>query len=419
MRLFLAVTIVLLAFLVYRRTSVPEEIFLRTEKIFDSQSGRIVKNEWIQIKDGKILSLNVAPSSDVFVIDLRSKVVLPGLIDLHTHLFLKDPTLGEDFSGTLKSMIKNPNDRAKLAEARGRELLVAGFTAVRDLGNSGLYLDKNLREKARRKNVSLPLMFISGPGLTPKVGQFAAGTSSETVAQEYLSWGENAINDLTKKAALQDVDWIKVYADEDPSPARAQAQDLGDVVAAARTHRLPVAGHATFDETIHRAIAAGVQSIEHGYEASAETLKLLKQKSIWLIPTDYFHVLVQNIPPSGTSQTHAKWASKACKRLALARRLGVPLAFGSDNYFDLSPKISYADFTKQVLYGYSHCGLTAAETLQTATINAALVLNRQDLGRLGPGARADIIAVEGDPLENLRNLDKVKFVMKEGFVHLE
>lgn len=393
------------------------EFYIKVSSVFDSESGKLISLRSLSVRNGVIVGINEDPTKHALVVDLTDAYVLPGLIDLHTHLFLNDPSRGKDFSGSLKEIIRKPQARVDLALDRGQDLLKSGFTTVRDVGNSGLFLDLDMRKKSLDPAFTMPRMFVSGPGLTPQKGQFASDVPLSIVEQEYIPWAGKDIAAEVEDLITRGVDWIKLYADEDPSPAKAELQDLQKAVETARNHNIPVAIHAVFSESIEMAVKAHPQTIEHGYEASDNSLREMANKKIVLVPTDFFSVFVSFLPKSSLAEGYEKMAHVACERLQRARNTKVSIAFGSDNYFDLYPQISFSKFTMEVLKGYSNCGLSNAETLQAATIRAAKVLGDKDLGKLVLGAKADIIAVKKNPLEDIKALDEVIFVMKQGTIH--
>jgi imidazolonepropionase-like amidohydrolase len=215
---------------------------------------------------------------------------------------------------------------------------------------------------------------------------------------------------------------IKVIVD---TSITLSPDEMAAIVDEAHRNGLKVAAHATDDEATRIAAQAGVDSIEHAYSISDDTLRRMAEKKIYLVPTDYPVDFAIHLVPAGErsrvgdQQVRAgleKGAAAARDRLARAVKLGVPIAAGSDEYFAI-PGFTRGESARQIFRAYAAAGLTPPQILRAATIDAAALLGwDKQLGSLEPGLYADLIAAPGDPLEDAGQLDKVGFVMKGGVV---
>jgi len=229
----------------------------------------------------------------------------------------------------------------------------------------------------------------------------------------------NGVDDA--RAAVRDAiargaDVIKMFPEATPQRTRLSVEEMAAIVAEARRHGVPVAAHATSDAAIHEAVEAGVTSIEHAYEISDDTLRLMATKGVWLAPTDpslemalEFTKSWPHQPPREEIDRHLQGGRD---RLMRAHRLGVRIALGSDLYFPYS--LGRGAGSRGTMDGYVEAGLTPAQALQTATWEAGRMLGDDALGVLRPRAWADLVAVEGDPTQGLAPLRSPRVVIKGG-----
>lgn len=403
------------------------EILLHAGRLFDSEKGTFLLHQDILVKGNEIEAVggNLPVPKDAQIVDLKDATVLPGLIDSHTHLlYLEDPNNGA--TDNIKALIMDGAPlRALRGAARGRTFLMAGITTVRDLGNSGRFADVALRTAINEGSVEGPRMYVSGPGLSAEGGQlpgllynYRAITDEEYRIVRGAEDGRQAVRENIAYGA----DLIKIYSDSAPSRLRLSVEEMKAIVTEAHRLGVKVAAHAVTDSSVADAVEAGVDSIEHGYQISDETLKLMKQHNIAFVPTDsdkesltrYFELGKKEAQPTPEQLTQIIAASQ--ERLHRAIKIGVTIAAGSDNYLDL--KMPQGEAAKRVLWAYHEAGMETNQILQSATINAARLIGEKRLGVIKAGAFADIIAVAGDPVSDFAALGKMRFVMKDGVIYL-
>ncbi|MBY0471345.1 amidohydrolase family protein [bacterium] len=395
-------------------------IQITAKEIYDPATDQILKGTSLVVQNGKIHSLTSEPN-DCSQLDLSKLTLIPGLIDLHTHIFLEDKTAAVRFSDELVRLGKWSSDqRTSFAKDQLRSILKSGFTTIRDVGNSGMFLDTKLRDSLASDSEVLPRIFGTGPGIATEQAQFKTGVVG--IESEYflakLPFKEEAFSPFLKNK----VDGIKIYADNDPGKGQMPEELLKQLVTFFHSKKLKVSAHATNDASAWMAANAGVDSIEHGYGIKKRTLELMAQKKIYLIPTEMSTRVVQLVNrrnPDPLYVSARELHRKRGKRLRLALTLGVPIGFGSDAYMDLSKaRLSRGELTLESLIAYSEEGLPASAVLKTATVWAADFLGRDDLGRIREGATADLVGYEKSPLKTAQGLKEPSFIMKDGKIVL-
>jgi imidazolonepropionase-like amidohydrolase len=405
----------------------PAVTAVRCGRLIDVKAGRAVAGAVILIENGRITAVgsNVRIPAGARVLDLGPATVLPGLIDVHTHLLTNlDPGRADDqLAGTMFTRM-DPARRALLGAAMAREMLEAGFTAVRDLGNSGTNGDVALRDAIHQGWVTGPRMVVSTRALSPPGGQYGglSAVGRSLVALEYAEvTGEGEARRAVRQAIADGATVIKVIVDAATS---LSLDEVKAIVDEAHRNRLKVAAHAIGDEAARIAAEAGVDSIEHAYTVPDDVLRMMAAKKIYLVPTDFpVDFLLQLSKAEDTPELAKalredleKNAARSRDRLVRARRLGVPVAAGSDEYFAV-PGRTRGQSARQIFRAYADAGMQPLDILRAATVDAAGLLGWQDFdGSLEPGKLADLIAVPGDPLADIGALDQVGFVMKGGVV---
>lgn len=403
---------------------------IRAGRLLDVKTGAVIPKAVVLVSGGRITAVGpeVAVPADATVIDLSRYTVLPGLIDAHTHLL-------QNYSGTLGG--DDPNmvltvaqlgtvRRALLGVKMGREDLESGITTVRDLGNSGVNGDVALRDAINDGWVTGPRIVASTRALSAAGGQFG-GLAAEVqalIANEYVVISnQDEARRAVRQAFYDGADVIKVIVNT--GPRVVSLEEMKAIVEEASRVGRKVAAHAIGDTATRIAAEAGVASIEHAYTVPDDVLAMMAKKRIFLVPTDYpaegYTAVGGSSGDSAEQQQRraagaAQFAKNNGGRLMRAVKAGVPIAFGSDEYYQFPGK-TRGEASHQTLHAYHAAGMSPLQVIQAATINAAELLGWQSrIGAIEQGKLADIIAVEGDPLSGMDALDAVRFVMKDGVV---
>jgi imidazolonepropionase-like amidohydrolase len=398
-------------------------VIVRAARILDVKTGKYLEGQAVLVRGDEIEQ--IAPASELQklsgapVIDLGSATLMPGLIDCHTHLLqnYQGKYDGDDSNMVLTVATMSPASRALLGVKMGNEDLEAGITTVRDLGNSGVNGDVALRDAILNGWVSGPRMIASTRALSAAGGQFGnvQTQAQNIIAQEYVVVGNpNEARDAVQQAFFDGADLIKVIVNSGP---RIIAPDTMKAIVdeAHRVHK-KVAAHAIGEDAVRIAVDAGVDSIEHGYfRIPDDILKTMIARHIYLVPTDYPAYFYSLVFPSSPPDTFEQFAKANHVRLNHALAMGVPIAFGSDEYYD-APKLTRGQSSLKTLEAYSESGMTPLQVIQAATVNGADLLGMRRLGNIEKGNFADMIAVTGDPLKDVSELQSVGFVMKGGQV---
>jgi imidazolonepropionase-like amidohydrolase len=398
-------------------------------RLFDSEKGVFLAGRDIIVKNKRVDAVgeNLPVPPGAREIDLRKYTVLPGLIDAHTHLLLLQDLNGDQTTEPIKPLvIEGTPLRALHGAARARTYLAAGITTVRDLGNCGQFGDVALRDAINDGSVDGPRMFVSGPGLCPEGGQFPGLKKPyEQIAEEEYRIVRGPVD--AGIAVRENVNYganlIKIYSNNTPNRSYLSLAEMRAIVEEAKIHNVRVAAHATNNAAVWRAVQAGVNSIEHGYQVDDTTLALMHQRDVALVPTDIDSLLllqlIEKMPstqPKPTPQQFSGYLNQGRDRLRRAIKAGVTIVAGSDNY--LATGLPQGEASKHVLFAYVGAGMTPVQVLQSATVRAAKLIGWENrIGVVKPGAFADIIAVEGDLENDIQALDNVRFVMKDGTVY--
>lgn len=407
-------------------------VAIRAGRMLDVTSGKVLTNVIVLVKNGRIADVgeNIPLPAGVETIDLGGAMLLPGLIDAHTHLLQNyDPNLGGDDPNMILTVTQmGTTRRALLGAAMGREMLEAGFTTVRDVGNSGINGDVALRDAIRAGWVIGPRIIASTRALAAAGGQFGNLTSEvqRLIDQEYVVIsGIDEARRAVRQALYDGADCIKVIVNT--GPRVVSVEEMKVIVEEAHRVGKKVAAHAIGDIATRIAADAGVDSIEHAYTIPDEVLRIMAEKKIFLVPTDYpaeFYVQAFQ-PPPGAAPDEIKqmlegakaFAESNQKRLGRAVRAGVRIAAGSDEYYNIPGK-TRGQSGILMFRSYALSGMSPLDIIRAATVNDAELLagDKAEFGSIEKGKVADIIAVPGDPLKDITALEKVTFVMKAGAV---
>jgi len=423
-RHFLSLIFVLLISLFHPPLLAPQSsnrVVVKAGHLLDVKSGKTLADQAILIEGDKIVS--VGPTSAVKttaadnVIDLSRATVLPGLIDAHTHLTF-DPHFGYETLG-----ISIPRE-ALIGARNARVTLEAGFTTVRNVAAYG-YSDVALRDAINAGDVPGPRMLVSGPALSITGGH----CDNDLLPYEYHATydgtadGVEGVQHKTREIIKYGADLIKICATggvlskgDDPNAAQYTLEEMKAIVADAHRLGRKVAAHAHGAQGVIWASEAGVDSVEHGHLMNDEAIATLKKNGTYLVPTLYLidwqreNAEKANLPEytkrkmqmvSETAKTNARKAFEA----------GVKIGLGTD------AAVYPHGLNAHELAVYVSLGMSPLQAIQTATVNDADLLGWSDkIGTLEPGKWADVIAVDGDPLQDVTTLQHVKFVMKGGEV---
>ncbi len=410
-----------------RATAETPSIALRAAHWVDVENGRVVDGASLRIEDGAIAAIGNAEAE--CVIDLGDATLLPGLIDAHTHLLqLLDPRARNEPGEMIRQTaeLSDPH-RALLGAHHARSMLEHGFTAVRDLGNAGDGADLALRDAIARGWVEGPRMVVSGRAIAGAGGQFGrlAPIAEVMVEHEYaLVDDASEARAAVRSALARGTDGIKVIVGSETA-VDVSLDEMRAIVEEAHRADRWVAAHATDDAAARIAIEAGVDSIEHGYTLSDETLEAMHERDIPLVPTDfprafYENVIAANPFPNDAQRARARegiehLVSGSRDRLRRAFAAGVRIVAGSDAYYGWGER-SRGDVAASIYRAYAEAGLPPIEIVRSATMHAAALLRLSDRGAIAVGKTADIIAVDGDPVSDITALERVVFVMREGRV---
>ncbi len=405
-----------------------QDIYIQSGKIVDTKNGKILTKKTIIVSGERIKSVEdgyIDPKNEGdSLIDLREMTVLPGLTDMHVHME------SESNPGAyLEPFTLNDADVSFNSLSFAKLTLMAGFTTVRDLGGSGVNIA--LRNAINKGKVDGPRIFTAGKSLATTGGHadptngFNRKLMGDPGPKEGVVNGPEDAKKAVRQRYKNGADLIKITATggvlsvaKSSSNPQFSIEEIKAITETAKDYGFHVAAHAHGDEGMQRAVKGGVKTIEHGTLMSEKTMDIMKEYDAYLVPTItagkevsekakiegyYPEIIVPKALEIGPQIQNT--FSKAYKR-------GVGIAFGTD-----AGVFPHGENGKE--FGFMvEAGMPAMAAIQSATITPALILNMErESGQLAPGFFADIIAVKEDPTKNIKTLEDVKFVMKEGTVY--
>ena len=393
---------------------------LRCGRLIDGISAEARENVTVIVRDGRVAELHdgtAVPDGVDRALDIRSGTCLPGMMDLHTHLLIKP-------DGPVSELDRSSADRALDGLHAAQKMLHAGFTTVRNPGDFDThYAIVSIKRSIAAGEHPGPRLFVAPHALGPTGGHGDLNTLAPDAAIQTPTRTVNGVDEIRamiREQVKYGADWIKIMATggvmsagDDPTHTAYVDEEMQAAVD--ETHRLGrrITVHAIGTEGLKQAIAAGVNSVEHGILIDEEAIEMMKARGTWLIPTIYvLNYVVEEGPALGyPAESVAKGRVLMETRDDNVRRAiqaGVKIAFGSDTIFP--HEWAAREFAQLV-----RLGMSPMDAIRAATWNAAQVLGIEDeVGTLRPGMVADIIAVDGDPLDDITELEQVDFVMKDG-----
>jgi len=404
----------------------PRRVAIRAGHLIDGKSDKPLENALIVIEGDKIVSVVAGGSAPagVDVIDLSKATVLPGFIDAHTHVLLNGDVTSEEYDAQL--LKQSIPYRAILAARNAHIALSHGFTSVRDMETEGaMYADVDVKKAIARDEVPGPRMQVATRALTPTGLYPLLGYSWELKVPTGVQYadGVDGVRKAVREQVMYGADWIKYYSDRrvhfEADGILHSMVNFTDEEAKAiveETHRLgkKVAAHAIGSEGIAAALRAGVDTIEHGDGLTDALMDEVAKKGVYWVPT----ITVDMNLAAGAG---GEWKSFWQKSFDLQRenfpkavKKGVKIALGTDaGGFDWKALNEAKEFEYYVQYG-----MTPMQAIRAGTATAAELLGWSDkLGTIEAGKWADIVAVSGDPLKDIKEVENVKFVMKGGTVY--
>ncbi|MFJ6699552.1 amidohydrolase family protein [Streptomyces sp. NPDC091272] len=398
----------------------PPDVLLCPAQVWDGaedepKAGLLVRTRGDEIVE---LGTELEPGPATQVVPLPGLTLLPGFIDCHVHLI--DDELDTD----------TPGYQLLNAVPLLRTLLDHGFTTVRDLGSADGALNVALQRAVEDGLVPGPRVFVAPNILSARGGH---GDKTPALAERYglevgtVADGADGVRRLVREQSRYGADWVKFAAGggfsspaDDPLHSGYTQEEMNALVATATDRGLPCAAHAFSDESVQRAVRAGVRSIEHGCLAGAETLAMIAEAGVYLVPTQYAQsYYLDRLDDDEFWRDKADYLRAAYRRHADTLRAGASLpaasgariAFGTDA--GMFPHAeNWREFAALVKNG-----MTPLRALRSATTTAARLLRQPRLGRIATGLAADLVAVAGDPLTDIGATGRVRFVMSRGRVH--
>ncbi len=399
-------------------------VYVRAGKLLDVRSGKILQDQVIVIRGERIDRVAPAGKEQIpagaKVVDLSRATVLPGLIDCHTHIMLADT----DNSHYEEYLLKDSYQyRTILATLNVKRDLEAGFTAMRDVETEGaMYSDVDVRNAINQGLIPGPRLKVATRGISSTGGYALEGYAPQVTVPTGVQMvdGPYEARKAVREQFNYGADLIKIYGTDryrflpdgkEVSVANFTLEETQAIVDEARLKGIKVACHAYDGPGLHYCIDAGVASIEHGIQLDDDAIRKMVAQGTYLVPT--LQVYCCALEKGDLAMTAGKTSRLAIHKTSFEKALaaGVKIAFGTDAG-------SFPHGTQAIEFEWmTRYGMSPLEAIRSATVNAADLLGwSDDIGAIEPGKYADLIAVDGDPLNDIKQLEHVKFVMKGGEV---
>jgi imidazolonepropionase-like amidohydrolase len=413
------------------KTEAPKRIAIRAGRLIDGKSDKPILNALIIIENGRIISVtaNGNAASDlknypgVEVIDLSHSTVLPGLIDAHTHILLQGDNTAADYDPQL--LKQSIPYRAILGARNAQVAMSHGFTTLRDLETEGaMYADVDVKTAINRGEIPGPRLFVSTRAMAPTGMYPLQGYSWELDVPHGVQVvdGPDGARKAVREQLSHGADWIKYYSDRNyfykadgvlHSWVNFTDEEARAIVDEAHRQGHHVAAHAIGSDGIAAALRAGVDSVEHGDGMTADQMDEIVRRGIYWVPT----IMVGASVAPARQGNWPKMVETEKVAFQKAYRKGVKIVFGTDAGGFAWTGADSLNEALEFQY-YVQYGMSAMDAIRTATTRAAELLGKSDeLGSIEAGKFADLIAVSGDPLADITELERVKFVMKNGTIY--
>jgi imidazolonepropionase-like amidohydrolase len=395
-----------------------QTIAIRAGNLIDPAKGTVSKAQIILVENGKISAVGagLAIPKDAQIVDLSKEWVMPGMIDAHTHITFQEIPGKAPFEAMY--LKEGSPFRALRGLHNGQVLLNAGFTTMREVGNEADYACSDLKKAIHAGWFDGPTLQCAGKIIGPFGGQ-SKGIPEEVGGFWLHEYIDADSPDEIRKAIHQNIyygaDVIKLatdnsdyfYTEEEIRAAADESHNAGRALAV----------HVYGGKAADNVIRGGADSVEHGFTLTEAQLRLMKEKGTFLVGTDFPAAHLAGLNPSNETLADAnKLGNQIIERLSNANKIGVKMAFGSDTVTEM-PGHTRADMVFDYLAVWRAAGVRPADILKAMTTNCAELLRiSKERGSVAPGLYADIIAMPGDPLQEIESLRKVNFVMKNGKV---
>jgi imidazolonepropionase-like amidohydrolase len=411
-----------LALLPVTAGSAPAVTAIKAGRLLDVAHQKVLENVVIVVENGRVREIGSTVPAGATVIDLGRHFVLPGFIDAHTHVLLQGDATADDYDAQL--LKESLPYRALRATRAMRIALDHGFTTLRDIGNEGAgFADVDLKRAVEAGVIAGPRLFVATKALAPTGAYGLSGYDWQIAVPKGVEMcdGPDDCRRAVRDQIAHGADWIKVYADRSyykqpdgqiRSLPNFTVEEMTAIVDQAHRTRRKVAAHSMTPSGHQIALLAGVDSIEHGDVFDDATVAAMVQKKVFWCPTLTVTDFVAG-PRSVTNPIWSELQAAVKDSFRRAHKAGVTIVLGTDaGGFDWD-KLNQAEEFRR----YVALGMTPWQALATGTVNAAALLGQEGtLGVIAPGARADIVAVPDDPLQDVTATERVSFVMKDGVV---